>query len=562
MLITTSNANTELTIKNYDVGFNKTYYGNITLKCKNENACNMTTLYCDTGNCYIEASGHNKGQLNNLIVDARNIRKGYKFELKCGSQSQNSVDNTNCNNVKVLCPLHRGATCKCSNCNYRQVKFYCEMGIGVYCTGARVISTWNQNNIWCDGGPFNPYGGYGGYGGGSGKYICDDVDWEMSSCESTYTNPTISFSLYNFAPNDKCVAFQSSYYNTYYKEDITMITTHSCRETINATTREYKYHLPICVKYISKPDDIPELKQYFNITRIIIKNKTNIINQTNWIDQIRIRIINETNIVNKTRWIDKDKIRWVDKERITWINKTRWFNRTRWLNKTRWFNKTRWLNKTNVINKTQWTKKSNGSSIIIKKESEHTNDKKGNETGFQIDFNNILVLGGISLGGLLICSCTFYVGWECWLKEHIEEMIINCLCCGYGEQFMTIMEWWGFFEDWEKRKEKREDSVEFYGLTPEQIAVCKQAKSINILKYKEAQQIVWEEQCKYATRPDDPYHRLLLGKVKSKRDIEMIDIPEKNDEPEKTEKPEEQYENTVIKILPGTPRRRRRVMVI
>ena len=45
---------------------------------------NMTKIYCDTGNCYIEAAGHNKGQLKNLIVDARNIRKGYKFELKCG----------------------------------------------------------------------------------------------------------------------------------------------------------------------------------------------------------------------------------------------------------------------------------------------------------------------------------------------------------------------------------------------------------------------------------------------------------------------------------------------
>ena len=119
------------------------------------------------------------------------FRKGYKFEIKCGSQSQNSVGNTNCNNVKVLCPLHRGATCKCTNCNYREVKFYCELGIGVYCTGTRVVSSWNQNNIWCDSGESNnPYGGYGGYGG-SGKYICDDVDWETASCEGTYTNPTI-----------------------------------------------------------------------------------------------------------------------------------------------------------------------------------------------------------------------------------------------------------------------------------------------------------------------------------------------------------------------------------
>ena len=94
----------------------------------------------------------------------------------------------------------------------------------------------------------------------------------MFSCESTYTNPTSSH-LYYFAPNDKCVAFETTYYNTYYKEYITYITTYSCRETINSTANEYKFHLPICVKYISKPDDIPELKQYFNITRIIIKKK-------------------------------------------------------------------------------------------------------------------------------------------------------------------------------------------------------------------------------------------------------------------------------------------------
>ena len=58
----------QITIKNYDTGFNKTYYGNITLTCKNANTCNMTKIYCDTGNCYIEAIGHNKGQLNNYFV--------------------------------------------------------------------------------------------------------------------------------------------------------------------------------------------------------------------------------------------------------------------------------------------------------------------------------------------------------------------------------------------------------------------------------------------------------------------------------------------------------------
>ena len=59
----------QITIKIYNTGFNNSYYGNVSILCKNMNTCNMTTLYCDTGNCYIEAAGHNKGQLNNLIVE-------------------------------------------------------------------------------------------------------------------------------------------------------------------------------------------------------------------------------------------------------------------------------------------------------------------------------------------------------------------------------------------------------------------------------------------------------------------------------------------------------------
>ena len=71
-------------------------------------------------------------------------------------------------------------------------------------------------------------------------------------------------------------------------------------------------------------------------------------------------------------------------------------------------------------------------------------------------------------------------------------------------------------------------------------------------QYDAAVKIVWEEQCKHAIRPDDPYHRLLLEKINPHREIELTELPEK------TEEPVEQHENTVIKILPGTPRRRRR----
>lgn len=524
----------QITVENYDLGFNKTYYGNVSILCKNQGACNMTKIYCDTGNCYIEAGGNNKGQLNNLIIDARNIQKGYKFEIKCGTTYQSSTTSTNCKNVKVLCPLQRGATCRCSNCNYQHVKLYCELGIGVYCSGGRVVPSWNQNNIWCDGGPLSHY--YGGYGGGNGKFICDSVDWEMFSCEGTYTNPTSSHSYY-FAPNNKCIAFETTYYNTYYKEYLTFITTYSCRETINATEKEYKFHLPICVKYISKPDDIPELKQYFNITRIIIKNKTNIINKTNWIDKQRINLINKTRWINKTNIIEK--INWINKVIINWINKTKWIYQKR----------INWINKTNEIRKII-----NQSILTIIEKNE--NNENSTSSKFVLDLNNIFVLGGLSFGGLIILSCTFYVAWKCWLQDKVEEMIMTCLI---GEEGVSCLERVGcfndYFQDLREAKVKRNDRVEYYGLTPEEIAVCKQAKAISKIKYQEAINIRFEELAKHAVRPRDPYHKELFKKVikEPKKNIEMSrqDIPIKEEEP-----PILEEEKMVINILPGTPRRR------
>ena len=47
-------------------------------------------------------------------------------------------------------------------------------------------------------------------------------------------------------------------------------------------------------------------------------------------------------------------------------------------------------------------------------------------------------------------------------------------------------------------------------------------------------------------RPRDKYHSNLLKSVRKNNDIEMV------------EKEEEVHENTIIKIMPVTPRRRRR----
>ena len=66
--------------------------------------------------------------------------------------------------------------------------------------------------------------------------------------------------------------------------------------------------------------------------------------------------------------------------------------------------------------------------------------------------------------------------------------------------------------------------------------------------YKESKRIIWEEQCKYATRPNDVYHQNLLNNsIKTNKQIEMI---------EKTETIIDM--NNKKNTLPGTPRRRRR----
>ena len=55
-------------------------------------------------------------------------------------------------------------------------------------------------------------------------------------------------------------------------------------------------------------------------------------------------------------------------------------------------------------------------------------------------------------------------------------------------------------------KEVRNDHKEYYGLTPEQIAICKEAKAINKIKYEEALKIRWDEITKHAVRHKDSYH--------------------------------------------------------
>ena len=292
----------------------------------------------------------------------------------------------------------------------------------------------------------------------------------------------------------------------------------------------------------------------------------NRVNKTVWKNQTRWKDIERIIWKNQTRWINKTNIINVKKiiERIKWINRTRWFNKTRWFNQTRWINQTNIINKTRWTNKTRWIDKNNESFALIKKVSEKENENE-NKYSFTINYGNIFVLGGLSIGGLIIMSMTFYVSWKCWLKEKIEDIIITYLIGEDGksclEKITCLKEYYGYLTD---IKEKSYDENEYYGLTPQQIAVCKEAKAINKIKYEEALKIRWNEIAKYGKRPDDSYHKALFKQVLKPKTIEMTELHNKDDE-EKSNIIKMEEGNNILyeyEIKPGTPRRRRKSVAI
>ena len=251
----------------------------------------------------------------------------------------------------------------------------------------------------------------------------------------------------------------------------------------------------------------------------------NWINQTRWIN--KTRWINQTRWINKTRWINAININWINATK--WINKTIWINaiNINWINQTRWINATKWIYKKQIIeqiiNKTNLTQKINYNILSISQEKKNINTTK-----FDIDFNNIYILGGISISGLIVCGFSLYIAWKCWLRDHIEDIILNYCCGDWGERFMDFMEFYGIFESWRDRKEEKEDQIEYYGLTPEEIEICKEAIEINKEKFEEAIKIKWEEIAKHATRPNDDYHNYLLNKIIPS--IELTEITVKDNE--------------------------------
>jgi hypothetical protein len=217
------------------------------------------------------------------------------------------------------------------------------------------------------------------------------------------------------------------------------------------------------------------------------------------------------NWVNQTRWINKT--RWINVININWVNQTRWINAIKWIYKKQIIEQ--------IINKTNLTQKIDYNILSVSQENINT-------TKFDIDFNNIYILGSISISGLIVCGFFLYIAWKCWLRDHIEDIILNYCCGDWGERFMDFMEFYGIFESWGERKEEKEDQTEYYGLTPEEIKICKEAREINKVKYEEAIKIKWEEIAKHATRPNDDYHNYLLNKITPS--IELTEITVKDNE--------------------------------
>ena len=141
-------------------------------------------------------------------------------------------------------------------------------------------------------------------------------------------------------------------------------------------------------------------------------------------------------------------------------------------------------------------------------------------------------------------------------------MILNYCLGDRAEQIMNFLELLGLYDNWKEKREKKNDEFEYYGLTPKQIGICKEAKLINKIKYEEALKIRWEKIAEKAIRPNDDYHNNLLKNAiindSKEKNIEMIELDNleiKEDDPPIIE--EMERGNKIVNDKPGTPRRRR-----
>lgn len=118
----------------------------------------------------------------------------------------------------------------------------------------------------------------------------------------------------------------------------------------------------------------------------------------------------------------------------------------------------------------------------------------------------------------------------------------------------------------EREKQKKDDMKEYYGLTPQQIAICKEAKSLNKIRYEEAVKIRWDNISQQAVRPYDEYHKTLFKNITKPKnnmiELSVLDEIENNIKNENDIIENIEDENYIISVLPGTPRRIRKVVRI
>ena len=131
--------------------------------------------------------------------------------------------------------------------------------------------------------------------------------------------------------------------------------------------------------------------------------------------------------------------------------------------------------------------------------------------------------------GFISFVMSLYVAWHCWLKDQLQEIVLEYCFCGLGEYVLGCWEFFGFISNWREREEERQDNNDIgipmnyrhAGLTPHQIAEIKRAEEINKIRLKEAIKINWEHLQKSAVSIEMP-----ICRPRAKPLQEIIETPE------------------------------------
>ena len=156
----------------------------------------------------------------------------------------------------------------------------------------------------------------------------------------------------------------------------------------------------------------------------------------------------------------------------------------------------------------------------------------------------LIATGGF---GIITFCISLYFAWHCWLKEHLQELVLDYCFCGIGEYVLECWQFLGLVTDWREREQERQElddigipmKYRHAGLTPHQIAEIKRAEEINKIRLKEAIKINWNELKKSAVRIEMPICRPRAKPIQEIIETHEEEYAVKDDSPS------------------GTPRRRR-----